>query len=135
MKRQAEEDESRGWKNKDKKRKKNKVKKNKKHAESKEIVEMDDKAHEVEKKEVKDKPAAETPAPFTSGLQFSAYSSAPRPSYRPPRPLPAQILQDPDDSMIMYGLDSQGKPQYINEAAMAEVLQTPQAVKVPCKHL
>jgi len=130
-KRQAEE-EGRGWKNKDKKNKKDK-KKNKKDKKRKKIkleeLELPMEAHEEEEvvKEVEDEgETADSPAeaPFTSGLQFSAYSRQPQPTY-----------QQPHQQKFLYGLDSQGNAQYMDSEAVAEVLQTPQAMKAMMAYL
>ena len=70
-------------------------------------------------------------APFTSGLQFSAYSPQPQQaynekpaSYNKPQPPPRRADQ------ILYGLDPQGKPVYMDAADVAELLGTPKAKKV-----
>jgi hypothetical protein len=70
-------------------------------------------------------------APFTSGLQFSAYSRQPQLAYRPPSTLQAPRpapTRGPDH--FLYGRDALGNAQYMDGKAMAEVLQTPQAMKV-----
>lgn len=132
-KRQAEE-EGRGWKNKDKKNKKDK-KKNKKDKKRKKLkldeLELPTEAHEEEEviKEVVDEGETESgesaaEAPFTSGLQFSAYSRQSQPSY-----------EEPHQQKFLYGLDSQGNAQYMDSEAVAEVLQTPQAMKAMMAYL
>ena len=107
----AEEDgdeEARGWKN-GKKKKKDK-KKNKK-----------------KRKDFKEAEAETSAEPFTNGLQFSAYSSnAARPVYKPASSPPPSKT----DSMIMYGLDLEGNPQYIDENTVSLLLQNPQAKQV-----
>lgn len=157
-KRQAgEEEEGRGWKNKDKKKKK-KDKKRKKKKEKVFIEEIEDHSDAAEEDEVVAEANAAVADPYTSGLQFSAYSSQPQPAYQPlppqraqeeyfPEPQPAreyspgpqraqeEYLVSPqpapeDRAQYLYGLDSQGIAQYMDEAAIEEVLQTPQALKV-----
>ena len=157
-KRQAgEEEEGRGWKSKDKKKKK-KDKKRKKKKEKVFIEELEVHSDAAEGDEVVADATAAVADPYTSGLQFSAYSSQPQPAYQPlpppraqqeylPEPQPAreylpgpqrapeEYLASPqpaleDRAQYLYGLDSQGNAQYMDEAAIEEVLQTPQALKV-----
>merc|ERR1711971_905147 len=131
-KRQAEEnteedmeegmEEGRGWKNKEKKRK-NKF--------DTDLMEEDSGAKEAaedsSETETSDK-AAE--APFTSGLQFSAYSPQPQPraSYNN-NPEPSYTNPPRRADQILYGLDSYGKPVYMDAADVAELLGTPKAKK------
>ena len=73
-------------------------------------------------------------APFTSGLQFSAYSRQPQASAYNEKPQPASYSkpQPPPRraDQILYGLDPQGKPVYMDAADVAELLGTPKAKKV-----
>ena len=76
-------------------------------------------------------PGAE--APFTSGLQFSAYSR-PNPAQQTYNEKPASSYNKPPPprraDQILYGLDPQGKPVYMDAADVAELLGTPKAKKV-----
>ena len=76
-------------------------------------------------------------APFTSGLQFSAYSRQPQTSYNDKKPQPAGYNAPPPPprraDQILYGLDPQGKPVYMDAADVAELLGTPKAKKVDSK--
>ncbi len=76
--------------------------------------------------------------PFTSGIQFSAYSGGSgeaRPTYKPARAAaaaasrPAAAAASPENR-FMYGLDRNGNPQFMDEAAVSMLLQNPQAKKV-----
>ena len=138
-------EESRGWKNGKKKNKDKKNKKNKKKIEG--IIELEEEYEEYEdeiqkNEELKEKEAKlkvmteeETEvvmkeevdaAPFTNGLQFSAYSAEARPVYSP-----AEERIEPDENMFLqYGLDLQGKPQYMDKAVVNMLLQNPQAKRV-----
>ena len=62
--------------------------------------------------------------PYTSGIQFSAYSKNTQPIYHPP-----EKTQNKNNK-YMYGLDSQGNPQYMDEAMVQILLSNPQAMKV-----
>ena len=71
---------------------------------------------------------------FTNGIQFSAYSGheaqaqkqAAKAYQRPVTSAPARQEQN----MLMYGMDGQGNPQYIDEDVVSLLLQNPQAKKV-----
>jgi hypothetical protein len=145
----APEDESRGWKNGGGKKKKNK--KNKEAAvatesilEAAEATEVAMKensspqANSLETKEDAMKGMVEDKDPFTSGIQFSAYSGGgaeARPTYKPARAAaaaasrPAATAAGPENR-FMYGLDRNGNPQFMDEAAVSMLLQNPQAKKV-----
>ena len=96
-------DEGRGWKKngekKKNKEKRNKKNKNKKKYKLKDLSEeiIQDKEDEGEEKDMnmnqsisedieESKPAEPKIDPYTNGIQFSAYSGSPQPSYRPPPP-------------------------------------------------
>ena len=132
-----EEEEGRGWKNKEKKRKNKKEKKRRKKFEInlpqeetsvKKDSEVDD-SGETEESDV----GAE--ATFTSGLQFSAYSphQGQGSTYgKKPESGSSYKDQSPPQraDQILYGLDSQGSPVYMDAADVAELLGTPKAKKV-----
>ena len=132
-----EEEEGRGWKNKEKKRKNKKEKKRRKKFEInlpqeetsvKKDSEVDD-SGETEESDV----GAE--ASFTSGLQFSAYSphQGQASTYgKKPESGSSYKDQGPPQraDQILYGLDSQGSPVYMDAADVAELLGTPKAKKV-----
>ena len=155
-KRQAEEnteedmEEGRGWKNKEKKRKNKKEKKRRKKFDT-DLMEEESGAKEEDSSETETSDKA-AEAPFTSGLQFSAYSPQPQvcfifvflyfylqlSSYSPQQPQ-ASYNNNPEPSythpprradQILYGLDSYGKPVYMDAADVAELLGTPKAKKV-----
>jgi hypothetical protein len=134
------QDEARGWKNGEKK--KNKKNKKHKHAEEEVIVTepvpelppasedaKDMNAAKANSLEVEEEKKEMARDPFTSGIQFSAYSGGEaRPTYKPARatrPPPAG-----PENRFMYGLDLNGNPQYMDEAAVSMLLQNPQAKKV-----
>jgi hypothetical protein len=82
---------------------------------------------------------AEDKDPFTSGIQFSAYSGGggeARPTYKPARAAaaaanrPAAAAAAGPENRFMYGLDRNGNPQFMDEAAVSMLLQNPQAKKV-----
>ena len=129
-------DEGRGWKkngekkkNKEKRIKKNK---NKKKFKLKELSEEinEEKEEEDEDMNVKEsiseeqEPAEPKIDPYTNGIQFSAYSGSPQPSYRPPPPRKEQ------GNKFLYSMDYQGNAQYMDEAAVSVLLRSPQAMKV-----
>jgi hypothetical protein len=145
----APEDESRGWKNGGKKKKN---KKNKEAAVATENILEAAEATEVAMKENSSPQAnsleteedamkgmvAEDKDPFTSGIQFSAYSGGggeARPTYKPARAAaaaasrPVALAAGPENR-FMYGLDRNGNPQFMDEAAVSMLLQNPQAKKV-----
>jgi hypothetical protein len=142
----APEDESRGWKNGGKKKKN---KKNKEAAvatesilEAAEATEVAMKensspqANSLETEEDAMKGLAEDKDPFTSGIQFSAYSGGgeARPTYKPVRAAAAAASRPAaatgPENRFMYGLDRNGNPQFMDEAAVSMLLQNPQAKKV-----
>ena len=129
-----EEEEGRGGKNKEKKRKNKKEKKRRKKFDT-DLMEEEKGVKEVAESETKtsDKGAE---APFTSGLQFSAYSRQPlQASTYNEKPQPASYNKPPPRraDQILYGLDPQGKPVYMDAADVAELLDTPKAKKVTQK--
>ena len=144
-KRQAEEnteedmeegmEEGRGWKNKEKKRKNKKEKKRRKKFDT-DLMEEESGAKEEDSSETETSDKA-AEAPFTSGLQFSAYSRQPQTSYNDKKPQPAGYNAPPPPprraDQILYGLDPQGKPVYMDAADVAELLGTPKAKKVNSK--
>merc|ERR1712061_689420 len=131
-----EEEEGRGWKNKEKKRKNKKEKKRRKKFEInlsqeetsvKKDSELDD-SGETEESDV----GAE--ASFTSGLQFSASSPHQgQDSTYGKKPESGSSYKDQGPpqraDQILYGLDSQGSPVYMDAADVAELLGTPKAKK------
>ena len=143
----APEDESRGWKNGGKKKKN---KKNKEAAVATESILEAAEATEVAMKENSSPQAnsleTEEDAvkgmmadkdPFTSGIQFSAYSGGggeARPTYKPARAAAAAASRPAaaagPENRFMYGLDRNGNPQFMDEAAVSMLLQNPQAKKV-----
>jgi len=142
----APEDESRGWKNGGKKKKN---KKNKEAAVATESILEAAEATEVAMKENSSPQAnsleteedavkgmmAEDKDPFTSGIQFSAYSGGggeARPTYKPARAAAAAASRPAagPENRFMYGLDRNGNPQFMDEAAVSMLLQNPQAKKV-----
>ena len=132
-----EEEEGRGWKNKEKKRKNKKEKKRRKKFDTDLMEEekgVKEASAESETETASDKGAE---APFTSGLQFSAYSRQPQTSYNDKKPQPAGYNAPPPPprraDQILYGLDPQGKPVYMDAADVAELLGTPKAKKVNSK--
>ena len=163
-KRQAEEnteedteegmEEGRGWKNKEKKRKNKKEKKRRKKFDT-DLMEEESGAKEEDSSETETSDKA-AEAPFTSGLQFSAYSPQPQvcfifvflyfciftssyhhSSYSPQpqasynnNPEPSYTNPPRRADQILYGLDSYGKPVYMDAADVAELLGTPKAKKV-----
>ena len=133
---EEDEEEGRGWKNKEKKRKNKKDKKRRKKfdtdlMEEEKGVKEEEVSGESESETTSDKGAE---APFTSGLQFSAYSRQPQQtSYNDKKkPQPAGYNAPPPRraDQILYGLDPQGKPVYMDAADVAELLGTPKAKKV-----
>ncbi len=149
----APEDESRGWKNGGKKKKN---KKNKEAAVATESILEAAEATEVAMKENSSPQAnsleteedvvkgmVEDKDPFTSGIQFSAYSgggSEARPTYKPARAAAAAVSRPAaaaagPENRFMYGLDRNGNPQFMDEAAVSMLLQNPQAKKVKKKVL
>ena len=131
-------DEGRGWK-KNGEKKKNKEKRNKKNKNKKKLKlqelsdEIENEEDNVEKEMSFDqsvneqaKPQEPKVDPYTNGIQFSAYSGAPQPKYRPqpPRQKPEQT------NKFLYSMDYQGNAQYMDEAAVSVLLRSPQAMKV-----
>jgi hypothetical protein len=141
----APEDESRGWKNGGKKKKN---KKNKEAAvatesileaaEATEVAMKENSSPQANSLETEDavKGMAEDKDPFTSGIQFSAYSGGSgeaRPTYKPARAAAAAnrpAATAGPENRFMYGLDRNGNPQFMDEAAVSMLLQNPQAKKV-----
>lgn len=129
----GEEEEGRGWKNKEKKRKNKKEKKRRKKFDADLMEEEKERVKEAES-ETETSEGGGAEAPFTSGLQFSAYSPQPQqaaPIYKE-RPASYNKPQPPSRraDQILYGLDPQGKPVYMDAADVAELLGTPKAKKV-----
>ena len=144
---EEDQDEARGWKNGGKKNK-NKNKKTKKPEEMV-VPESIPEPPPAAPEEVKETSGAQANSiameetmvktvverdPFTSGIQFSAYGGEARPTYKParatrPPPMLAVSGSGPE-SRFMYGLDRNGNPQYMDEAAVSMLLQNPQAKKV-----
>jgi len=139
-------DEGRGWKKngekKKKKEKRNKKNKNKKKYKLKDLSEeiIQDKEDEGEEKDMnmnqsisedieESKPAEPKIDPYTNGIQFSAYSGSPQPSYRPPPPRKEQ------GNKFLYSMDYQGNAQYMDEAAVSVLLRSPQAMKAMMNYL
>ena len=129
VRRDAEEDEEegRGWRKNGKK--KNKDRKNKKSR--KDAAEGED---ENEKEDT------DATVPYTNGIQFSAYNSNQRPLYSaPPSPSPAPVPAPPvpvitRGKKYMYGLDHQGKPQFIDQATVCMLLKrSKRARQVDCQ--
>merc|ERR1712117_897792 len=122
-----EEEEGRGWKNKDKKRRKKfEINLPQEETSVKKDSEVD--SGETEESDV----GAE--ASFTSGLQFSAYSphQGQGSTYgKKPESGSSYKDQGPPQraDQILYGLDSQGSPVYMDAADVAELLGTPKAKK------
>ena len=131
----GEEEEGRGWKNKEKKRKNKKEKKRRKKFDTALMEEEKERVKEaVAESETETSEEGGAEAPFTSGLQFSAYSPQPQqaaPIYKE-RPASYNKPQPPSRraDQILYGLDPQGKPVYMDAADVAELLGTPKAKKV-----
>jgi hypothetical protein len=121
--------ESRKWK------KRNKRKRQKQRKDSSQ-PEAD--MHEDEEREKKDNPTNA----FTNGLQFSAYSSSSgRQAERQgasnayqPRPVTSAPSRQ-EQNMLMYGMDGQGNPQYIDEDVVSILLKNPQAKKAIMRYL
>merc|ERR1711981_1293381 len=122
-----------GGKNKEKKRKNKKEKKRRKKFDTDLMEEEKERVKEAVAESETETSDAGAEAPFTSGLQFSAYSPQPHQaastynekpaSYNKPQPPPRRADQ------ILYGLDPQGKPVYMDAADVAELLGTPKAKK------
>jgi hypothetical protein len=140
----VQEAESRGWKNGGKKKKKDKKNKRVEEAVTEPELETRDEmkdmqvlqqnsvstsSHEDAVMMMKEKQQQEED-PFTSGIQFSAYSGETRPTYKPARASASRPSLPPPENRFMYGLDRDGKPQYMDEAAVSVLLQNPQAKKV-----
>ena len=126
---EGEEEEGRGWKNKEKKRKNKKEKKRRKKFDTDLMEEEKERVKEVESETETSDAGAE--APFTSGLQFSAYSRQPQQAASTYNEKPATYNKPPRRAdQILYGLDPQGKPVYMDAADVAELLGTPKAKKV-----
>jgi hypothetical protein len=138
------EEESRGWKNGGKKKKN---KKNKEAAVATDSIleaaatevamkeNSSPQANSLETEEDAMKGMAEDKDPFTSGIQFSAYSGGggeARPTYKPARAAAAAANRPAagPENRFMYGLDRNGNPQFMDEAAVSMLLQNPQAKKV-----
>lgn len=132
---EKDENQSRGWKN-GKKKNKDKKNKNKKKNKIEEIIEVEeddieeyDDDYEKDEEmvvEEEEKESAPVLAPFTNGLQFSAYSSESRPVYSP-----AEERIEPEENMFLqYGLDLEGKPQFMDKEVINMLLQNPQAKRV-----
>ncbi len=133
------ENQSRGWKN-GKKKNKDKKNKNKKKNKIEEIIEVEkddfeeyDDDYEKDEERVDEKEeeeeveeSAPAPAPFTNGLQFSAYSSESRPVYSPPE----ERIEPEENMFLQYGLDLDGKPQFMDKEVINILLQNPQAKRV-----
>ena len=133
---EEEEEEGRGWKNKEKKRKNKKEKKRRKKFE----INLPQEETSVKKDSEVDSGETEesdvgAEASFTSGLQFSAYSphQGQASTYgKKPESGSSNKDQGPPQraDQILYGLDSQGSPVYMDAADVAELLGTPKAKKV-----
>ena len=63
---------------------------------------------------------------FTNGLQFSAYSQQPAPTYN----LPTEDHQLTSDESLLFGVDMEGEPQYMRQEALNVLLANPHAKKV-----
>ena len=127
----TEDEEGRGWWKNGKN--KNKEKKNRNKKKRKEIEYEEDNYSEEEEA---------APAPYTNGLQFSAYGSNQRPVYSPPaspRPTPAATAATSPPAALkvkqyMYGLDQQGNPQFIDQATVCMLLKkSKRASQVNCQ--
>ena len=132
----VDQEEGRGWKNKEKKRKNKKEKKRRKKFE----INLPQEETSVKKDSEVDSGETEesdvgAEASFTSGLQFSAYSphQGQASTYgKKPESGSSYKDQGPPQraDQILYGLDSQGSPVYMDAADVAELLGTPKAKKV-----
>lgn len=156
--RQAEDDaalQERGWKNKNKKKNRDKKKPKAKRKEEKTSFEKfldniegpqllgDDEPKEQLKEvplvkdspqedEVEEAEKEEDEEQFTNGLQFSAYSPS-RPVYRPkavPEPSYVVEMEGMPSQGLLYGVDMEGEPQYMEQDALNILLANPHAKKV-----
>lgn len=110
-------EEGRKWKKSKNRRKRPKIHKEETKPEARDEEEMTDTSSTV----------------FTKGVQFSAYSGqSKQPIYRPGA---ASKPERQEQNMLMYGMDGQGNPQYINEDVVSLLLQNPQAKKAIMKYL
>ena len=137
-------EESRGWKNKNKGKKNKKQKKKEKKKLLRLSDQEDESASEPESEEdileEEDSEVIEKDPP-KQVLQFSAYSGAAQPTYKPrqedskPQSTFPPYRYTGNRKQFLYSVDYQGNPHYIDEAEVNALLKTPQAKKVRCKKM
>ena len=90
---------------------------------------QEDSAEDEEREKEKKKSDA-----FTNGIQFSAYSGheaqAQKQAAKAYQRTATSAPERQEQNMLMYGMDGQGNPQYIDEDVVSLLLQNPQAKKV-----